>query len=116
MYDHQADGWSKKVFVCNHVLSDTERFHAEMKVVRAHLFLTDVPKNNLGHLHVGASRSVCKDCSGWMTKHQVAHAPIPSTPYTCQSWRNPVSGATYGFEQGEASYYLHPGNESFGRL
>ncbi|HVV73521.1 MAG TPA: hypothetical protein VHI52_18755 [Verrucomicrobiae bacterium] len=70
--------------------------HAEMAVVQYLCVHEQIRKENLGGLlEVYCSgKGVCQDCSGWMTKHRIVHAPLSGAP-SPTGWRNPLTNALY---------------------
>ena len=70
--------------------------HAEMAVVQYLCTTEQIRKENLGGLlEVYCSgKGVCQDCSGWMTKHRIVHAPLSGAP-SPTGWRNPLTNSLY---------------------
>lgn len=101
----------------NHHFGETEGWHAEMIIAR-YLLQAGGAKATFGSLSIGASSTCCPDCSGWMTRYGIAHAPlgIPGTAASAP-WRNPSSGSAFAYEGGAVSYYKSPrAKESLGSL
>jgi hypothetical protein len=98
----------------NHTFGETEGWHAEMIIVRF-LLLAGRTKGSFGTLSIGASSICCADCSGWMTRYGIPHAPlgIPGTAPT-MPWRNPSTASTFAYTQGQVTYYKAPGSDSLG--
>lgn len=69
--------------------------HAEMAIVQ-YLCTHGYQKQHLaGLLEIYCcGKGVCQDCSGWLTKHGVAHAPLSGAP-SPTGWKNPLTGALY---------------------
>jgi hypothetical protein len=70
--------------------------HAEMAIVYYLCKRVGYEKQHLGGLLeiYCSGKGVCQDCSGWMTKHGIVHAPLSGAP-SATGWKNPLSGALY---------------------
>ncbi len=70
--------------------------HAEMAIVNYLCTKEGIQKQHLcGLLEIYCSgKGVCLDCSGWMTKHGIIHAPLSGAP-SPTGWKNPLTLALY---------------------
>jgi hypothetical protein len=86
-----------------------EGMHAEMMIVRE-LYSSGITREEIGKtVHIGASSTCCKDCSGWMSKYKIAHAPIHDQATASKQWRHPITYAAYQYSEGDVSYYHRDG-------
>lgn len=95
--------------------------HAEMAIIRW------LNKNNVGkhclkdNLEIYcAGKGVCLDCSGWLTKHGIRHAPLSGAP-SPTAWKNPItdslfraSGEKLEYTKGFTDQTLSGFNKNFG--
>lgn len=79
--------------------------HAEMAIVQYICGKMGVAKQNLRTLLeiYCVGKGVCLDCSGWLTKHGVVHAPLSGAP-SPTGWKNPLTGALYKASEDKLEY------------
>lgn len=101
----------------NQNFGEYEGFHAEMMIVR-HLAGTGLfGPLAYNKLCIGASKTCCPDCSGWMSGKNISHAPLGGAGlHGSKPWRHPLTGAAYAYEGGQVTYYKHPNHESLGAI
>ncbi|MBR0647415.1 hypothetical protein [Plastoroseomonas hellenica] len=98
----------------NATFGETDVWHAEMMIMR-HIMQEGLAKQSLRWVAIGASSVCCVNCSGWMSKYAVHHAPPAQRgDAPTRSWRHPSSQTVTAYGQGGVEYYLARGQQSLG--